>query len=181
MCEQFHVTAIVQTISILQKTVMTLQCLCVFVTLSLALCPCQLFMCALWLLLQLAVALLYWDLPPAESSELQAVVRPKQRDDDGEEEEPLMGAEEELADTYGAVIVDPQQPDTQCSPEHRSSSPPSPSSLKAEAPDPFEDFSIRKGRLGGSSSLCLRGKERVVFYLYCCWFLRDTGCQECEV
>ncbi|XP_062371574.1 major facilitator superfamily domain-containing protein 8 isoform X2 [Sardina pilchardus] len=110
-----------------------------------------LFMCGMWLLLQLAVALLYWDLSPAESSELQTVVRPKQQQqqqqaDDGEEEEPLMGAEEEPADTYGAVIVDPQQEsEAQCSPGRLSPPPPSsPASPKAEEPDPFEDFSARK-------------------------------------
>ncbi|XP_041946475.1 major facilitator superfamily domain-containing protein 8 [Alosa sapidissima] len=103
-----------------------------------------LFMCGMWLLLQLAVALLYWDLPPTESSELQTVVRPKQRGDEEEEEEPLMGAEEEPSDTYGAVIIDPEQSETRCSPRRLSPPPPSPASPKAEEPDPFEDFSARK-------------------------------------
>ncbi|KAL2097217.1 hypothetical protein ACEWY4_006424 [Coilia grayii] len=101
------------------------------------------FMCAMWLLLQLVVALLYWDLPPAESSELQTVVRQKQQQD-GEEEEPLMGAEE-LADAYGAH--DPEQSETQLSPERLSPSPPPPSpteEMPHTPPDPFEDFSARK-------------------------------------
>ena len=131
-------------------------------------------MCAMWLLLQLVVALLYWDLPPAESSELQTVVRQKQRDDE-EEEEPLMGADE-LEDTYGAVIVDPQQSETQLSSERLSPSPspPPPGLPPAETlhppPDPFEDFSAKKGRLEGSSLRLFSGNERVVFYLFRCWF-----------
>ncbi|XP_063076510.1 uncharacterized protein mfsd8l2 isoform X2 [Engraulis encrasicolus] len=124
-----------------------------------------LFMCVMWLLLQLVVVFMYWDLPPAESSELQTVVRHKQpkqhpQQDGEEEEEPLMGAEE-LADTYGAVSVDAeaQSEETPFSPERlsssprsRSPSPPPPPSPTEEAPppppntppDPFEDFSIRK-------------------------------------
>ncbi|XP_030631780.1 major facilitator superfamily domain-containing protein 8 [Chanos chanos] len=99
-----------------------------------------LFMCAMWSLLQFAVVLFYWDIPPVDCAELQTVYAEVK-----EEEEPLMGTEDEAAvDTYGSVISEFQSEETQLSPQLPPSPPPSPppNHLRSSTPDdPFENFS----------------------------------------
>ncbi|KAJ8409464.1 hypothetical protein AAFF_G00228650 [Aldrovandia affinis] len=97
-----------------------------------------LFMCFMWLLLQLAVLLMYWDLPPEGTDEEEEEGEEEQEVGE-EEDKPLMGSEEPL-DTYGAVSGD--QPETAVTP-NGNLPPPSPPPGTADA-DPFQNFSARK-------------------------------------
>ncbi|KAM8744620.1 major facilitator superfamily domain-containing protein 8 [Acanthopagrus schlegelii] len=73
-----------------------------------------LFMCLLWILLQLAVLFMYWDLPPLERGKAKESLTSRHReeqnekgfveDEDNEEEKPLMGSQE-LAGSYGSVVT----------------------------------------------------------------------------
>ncbi|XP_029988861.1 uncharacterized protein mfsd8l1 [Sphaeramia orbicularis] len=79
-----------------------------------------LFMCLLWILLQLAVFFMYWDLPPLEKG--NAKHKPKSSassdneqglmenaEEEGDEGKPLMGSQE-LMGSYGSVVTsDPQR------------------------------------------------------------------------
>ncbi|XP_056246974.1 major facilitator superfamily domain-containing protein 8 isoform X1 [Seriola aureovittata] len=60
------------------------------------------FMCLLWMLLQCVVLAMYWDVPPI-SSEGGAVMVEMKREEDDQEEVPLMGSDEEPVHTYRAV------------------------------------------------------------------------------
>ncbi|XP_028830914.1 uncharacterized protein mfsd8l2 isoform X4 [Denticeps clupeoides] len=93
-----------------------------------------LFMCALWLLLELLVFLLYWDLPPPESAELHTLVQRLHDEEEEAEEEPLLMSPEDPMDTYGTVNTDESnaQPET----------PPSPPTPPLTPPDPFQNFSM---------------------------------------
>uniref|UniRef100_H2LYK4 Major facilitator superfamily domain containing 8-like 2 n=1 Tax=Oryzias latipes TaxID=8090 RepID=H2LYK4_ORYLA len=62
------------------------------------------FMCLLWLLLQFVVLALYWDVPPIKSEEEGLRMEMKQEDE--EEEAPLIRGDEQLAHTYRAVNLD---------------------------------------------------------------------------
>lgn len=76
----------------------------------------QLFMCLLWILLQLVVVFMYWDLPPLERGKAkgnltnknkevvdeQGLVEDEEEEDD--EEKPLR-ASQELAASYGSVVT----------------------------------------------------------------------------
>ncbi|XP_053185616.1 major facilitator superfamily domain-containing protein 8 [Scomber japonicus] len=63
------------------------------------------FMCLLWVLLQFAVLAMYWDIPPISSTEGgEVLVEMKQ--EEVEEEMPLMGSDEEPVHTYRAVNSD---------------------------------------------------------------------------
>uniref|UniRef100_A0A8C7X191 Major facilitator superfamily domain containing 8-like 2 n=1 Tax=Oryzias sinensis TaxID=183150 RepID=A0A8C7X191_9TELE len=62
------------------------------------------FMCLLWLLLQFVVLALYWDVPPIKSEEEGLRMEMKQEDE--EEEAPLIRGDEQLAHTYRAVNSD---------------------------------------------------------------------------
>ncbi|XP_063058007.1 uncharacterized protein LOC134451455 [Engraulis encrasicolus] len=94
-----------------------------------------LFMCFMWLLLQVAVMVMYWDIPPQQEmtnhSEARAVVVETERDGDGdgeegeedgkgddndddvligdEEDKPLVGTQESLG-TYGTLPSEPSRP-----------------------------------------------------------------------
>ncbi|CAG5896986.1 unnamed protein product [Menidia menidia] len=70
------------------------------------------FMCLLWVLVQFVVLAMYWDLPPV-SSEGGAIMM-ETKEEEGEEA-PLMGSDEEMAQTYRAVNSD--QVETSTSPE----------------------------------------------------------------
>ncbi|XP_041863205.1 major facilitator superfamily domain-containing protein 8 isoform X2 [Melanotaenia boesemani] len=73
-----------------------------------------LFMCLLWILLQLAVVFMYWDLPPLERRKTNDSLAHSREDDvqvfgedeeEGDEEaKPLMGSQE-LVGSYGSVVV----------------------------------------------------------------------------
>ncbi|XP_069558361.1 major facilitator superfamily domain-containing protein 8 [Brachyistius frenatus] len=87
-----------------------------------------LFMCLLWILLQLAVGFMYWDLPPLEKGKANGRLRSKDGEEENkqglgmeieeesdEEEKPLMGSEE-LMGSYGSLV-------TSSSPGNRASNP----------------------------------------------------------
>ncbi|XP_062280460.1 major facilitator superfamily domain-containing protein 8 [Scomber scombrus] len=75
-----------------------------------------LFMCLLWILLQLAVVFMYWDLPPPERVKAKESSTSKSSEEENErglvedeeegddEEKPLM-ASQELAGSYGSVVT----------------------------------------------------------------------------
>ncbi|XP_031715172.1 uncharacterized protein mfsd8l1 isoform X1 [Anarrhichthys ocellatus] len=73
-----------------------------------------LFMCLLWTLLQVAVILMYWDLPPLEKGKAKKSLTSQSREeveedrglveDDNDEEKPLMGSQE-LGGSYGTVVT----------------------------------------------------------------------------
>uniref|UniRef100_A0A671Q7U3 Major facilitator superfamily domain-containing protein 8-like n=1 Tax=Sinocyclocheilus anshuiensis TaxID=1608454 RepID=A0A671Q7U3_9TELE len=85
-----------------------------------------LFMCGMWVLMQFAVMVLYWDIPPLDSFPEQHMPLREVR---GEEDEPLMSLEDEhmaaAEDSYGSVS--PEQTETQLSSELPPSPPDSPS------------------------------------------------------
>uniref|UniRef100_A0A672PVY5 Major facilitator superfamily domain-containing protein 8-like n=1 Tax=Sinocyclocheilus grahami TaxID=75366 RepID=A0A672PVY5_SINGR len=87
-----------------------------------------LFMCGMWVLMQFAVMVLYWDIPPLDSFPEQQMPLREVR---GEEDEPLMSLEDEhmaaAEDSYGSVS--PEQTETQLSSE-LPPSPPDSSGLK---------------------------------------------------
>uniref|UniRef100_A0A3Q4B1B3 Major facilitator superfamily (MFS) profile domain-containing protein n=1 Tax=Mola mola TaxID=94237 RepID=A0A3Q4B1B3_MOLML len=73
----------------------------------------QLFMCMLWLLLQLVVIFMYWDLPPQERGKAKDSVNQHITDaehkkglteEDDDEEKPLMRSQE-LVGSYGTVVT----------------------------------------------------------------------------
>ncbi|XP_076583307.1 major facilitator superfamily domain-containing protein 8 [Chaetodon auriga] len=72
-----------------------------------------LFMCLLWILLQLAVVFMYWDLPPLERGKAKESLASQSREEkneegpeeeDNDEEKPLMGSQE-LVGSYGSVVA----------------------------------------------------------------------------
>ncbi|CAK6952230.1 major facilitator superfamily domain-containing protein 8 [Scomber scombrus] len=63
------------------------------------------FMCLLWVLLQFAVLAMYWDIPSISSKEEGAVIV-EMKQEEVEEEMPLMGSDEEPVHTYRAVNSD---------------------------------------------------------------------------
>ncbi|XP_041791154.1 major facilitator superfamily domain-containing protein 8 [Chelmon rostratus] len=72
-----------------------------------------LFMCFLWILLQLAVVFMYWDLPPLERGKSKESSTSHSREEkneegpveeDNDEEKPLMGSQE-LVGSYGSVVA----------------------------------------------------------------------------
>lgn len=77
-------------------------------------CLLQLFMCVLWILLQVAVVFMYWDLPPLEKRRAndgpklnrgKTTQGPLDDEDEGEEEvKPLMSSHE-LVGSYGSVVT----------------------------------------------------------------------------
>ncbi|KTG01952.1 hypothetical protein cypCar_00009094 [Cyprinus carpio] len=96
-----------------------------------------LFMCGMWVLMQFAVMVLYWDIPPLDSFPEQHMLLREVR---GEEDEPLMSLEDEhmaaAEDSYGSFT--PEQTETRLSSELPPSPPDSPS---LDTSDPFENFS----------------------------------------
>uniref|UniRef100_A0A8C1TBZ4 Si:ch211-38m6.6 n=1 Tax=Cyprinus carpio TaxID=7962 RepID=A0A8C1TBZ4_CYPCA len=100
-----------------------------------------LFMCGMWVLMQFAVMVLYWDIPPLDSFPEQHMLLREVR---GEEDEPLMSLEDEhmaaAEDSYGSFT--PEQTETRLSSELPPSPPDSPS---LDTSDPFENFSASQG------------------------------------
>lgn len=96
----------------------------------------QIFMCLLWLLLQFVVLALYWDVPPIKSEEEGLRMEMKQEDE--EEEAPLIRGDEQLAHTYRAVNLD------QLGDSSSSSSLSETHSLHGVA-NPFKNFSASRG------------------------------------
>uniref|UniRef100_A0A665X3M1 Major facilitator superfamily domain-containing protein 8-like n=1 Tax=Echeneis naucrates TaxID=173247 RepID=A0A665X3M1_ECHNA len=102
-----------------------------------------LFMCLLWILLQLVVLFMYWDLPP--------LVRRKKQDgltNKSEEEEKERGSQE-LAGSYGSVVTSsPSRDDVTATSNamltHLSPPPSPPPSETHESSGPFKNFSISR-------------------------------------
>ncbi|XP_051231896.1 uncharacterized protein mfsd8l1 [Dicentrarchus labrax] len=116
-----------------------------------------LFMCLLWILLQLAVVFMYWDLPPLEKGKAKENSKSRSREEeseqglveeDNEEEKPLM-VSQELVGSYGSVVT--SSPPTHRTPAASNAtlnhiSPPlSPvPSESHESSSPFKNFSISR-------------------------------------
>lgn len=97
-------------------------------------------MCLLWVLLQFVVLAMYWDVPPISSTEGGAAMVEMKQDED-EEEVPLMGSDEEPVHTYRAVISDQLETSTssEMQPFHGAST----------VSNPFKNFSASRGERGG--------------------------------
>lgn len=117
-----------------------------------------LFMCLLWILLQLAVVFMYWDLPPLERGKTKGSLRSQNRgeeeseeglvEEDNDEEKPLM-VSQELLGSYGSVMTSsPPVPNTAATSdatENHISSPQSPVPPESNEPSsPFTKFSISR-------------------------------------
>uniref|UniRef100_A0A673AFA7 Si:ch211-38m6.6 n=1 Tax=Sphaeramia orbicularis TaxID=375764 RepID=A0A673AFA7_9TELE len=87
------------------------------------------FMCLLWVLLQFVVLVMYWDVPPISSTEGGTVLVDMKQEED-EEEVPLMGSDDEPANTYRAVNSDLSE--TSITSENQSA---------AATSNPFKNFS----------------------------------------
>uniref|UniRef100_A0A3Q2ZPP2 Major facilitator superfamily domain containing 8-like 2 n=1 Tax=Kryptolebias marmoratus TaxID=37003 RepID=A0A3Q2ZPP2_KRYMA len=89
------------------------------------------FMCLLWVLLQFVVLATFWDVLPTSSEEGAIMMEVKQEDD--EEEVPLMGSDEEPVHTYRAVDSDQLEtsPSSETEPVHK-------------AQNPFKNFSASR-------------------------------------
>ncbi|KAG7329714.1 hypothetical protein KOW79_005936 [Hemibagrus wyckioides] len=101
-----------------------------------------LFMCAMWLLLQLAVVLLYWDVPPLDSMpEQYTALRPIRE----EEERPLVGSQSEggtPGSGYYAMVLSDQAEtplSEELEPSEAGATPASDSARSLD--DPFQHFS----------------------------------------
>lgn len=108
-------------------------------TSSFALYLFQLFMCTMWLVLQLAVVVLYWDVPPLDSvPEMHTALHCVRE----EEERPLVCSQGDdstpVSGSYTMVLSD--QTETQLS-EDLAPASDSPHSLD----DPFENFNASQG------------------------------------
>uniref|UniRef100_A0A7N6B662 Major facilitator superfamily (MFS) profile domain-containing protein n=1 Tax=Anabas testudineus TaxID=64144 RepID=A0A7N6B662_ANATE len=100
-----------------------------------------LFMCLLWILLQLAVVLMYWDLPRPERMKAQ-------ESEENDEGKPLMGSQE-LGGSYGSVVTpNPLRNHNSAASSatlNQISPPPTPPpSETLESPSPFKNFSISR-------------------------------------
>ncbi|XP_019954032.2 major facilitator superfamily domain-containing protein 8 [Paralichthys olivaceus] len=119
-----------------------------------------LFMCLMWILLQLVVVFMYWDLPPLERKKVQESSTSKSRDEDSEPElvedkeedndegKPLM-ASQELVGSYGSVVTPNDKRNDFSAASNSSlnqiSPPPSPPPSEIrESSSPFKDFSMSR-------------------------------------
>ncbi|XP_040896496.1 uncharacterized protein mfsd8l1 [Toxotes jaculatrix] len=119
-----------------------------------------LFMCLLWILLQLAVIFMYWDLPPLEKRKAQESLTRKSgeeeneqgpmedEEEDNEEGKPLMRSQE-LVGSYGSVVTpNPLRNSISAASNatlNHISPPPSPlPSETHESSSPFKNFSISR-------------------------------------
>lgn len=122
----------------------------------------QLFMCLLWILLQLAVVFMYWDLPPLERRKAQESSVSKsgeeenergimeEEEEDNDEGKPLMRSHE-LVGSYGSVVtLNPSRNNISAASNatlNNISPHPSPRPSGAyESSSPFKNFSISRGR-----------------------------------
>lgn len=116
-----------------------------------------LFMCLLWILLQLVVIFMYWDLPPLERLKPKETSTSNNREEESEqeiveegndEEKPLIGSQE-LAGSYGSVVISSPAENHSCSVSSASLNHVSPH-LSHESPEPhessspFKNFSISR-------------------------------------
>ncbi|XP_022607959.1 uncharacterized protein LOC111226897 [Seriola dumerili] len=119
-----------------------------------------LFMCLLWILLQLVVVFMYWDLPPLERRKAQESSTSKSgeeeneqglvedEEEDNDEGKPLMRSQE-LVGSYGSVVT-PNPSGNNISAASNAtlnhiSPPPSPTpSDTQESSSPFKNFSISR-------------------------------------
>lgn len=120
--------------------------------------PLQLFMCLLWILLQLAVVFMYWDLLPLErgKSKESSTNQSREEEDeqqhveeDDDEEKPLMGSQEVLG-SYGSVVASNtptyHSPAASNATLNHISPPASPVPPDSHEPSsPFKNFSISRG------------------------------------
>lgn len=113
----------------------------------------QLFMCAMWLVLQLVVVLLYWDVPPLDSVPEMHTALQRLKE---EEERPLVcsRAEDGTPGSGSYTMVLSDETETQLSdelgpseagatPSEAGATPSSDSPRSTD--DPFEDFSASQG------------------------------------
>lgn len=115
-----------------------------------------LFMCALWILLQLAVVFMYWDLPPLEKNkakvkqangtcENEPITTEDNEDneDNNDEAQPLMYSQE-VHGSYGSVVT-PSSSDNHISANaNHVSQPSSPTAETQESSNPFTNFSLSR-------------------------------------
>ncbi|XP_070688672.1 major facilitator superfamily domain-containing protein 8 [Pempheris klunzingeri] len=112
-----------------------------------------LFMCLLWILLQLAVVFMYWDLPSPERGKAKEGLPSQCREEESEqglveedtdEEKPLMGSQE-LAASYGSVVTANHTPAASDATSNHITPPSSPVPPDAhESSSPFKNFSISR-------------------------------------
>lgn len=108
-------------------------------------------MCFLWMLLQLVVLFMYWDLPPRGALQREEQETKQEEEEEGkdEEEKPLVA--QDIQESYGSI----QTADILELPQHSPSLPngnldqPSPS----RSTSPFHSFSASRGG-PGSLSVC---------------------------
>lgn len=122
-------------------------------------------MCLLWILLQLAVVFMYWDLPPLERGKAKESFTSKSREvenkqglvedeEEGDDEgKPLMGSQE-LAGSYGSVVTPNPTRNHTCAVSNATlndiSPPLSPVPPEShESSTPFKNFSVTRGRCLG--------------------------------
>ncbi|XP_041648099.1 uncharacterized protein mfsd8l1 [Cheilinus undulatus] len=116
-----------------------------------------LFMCLLWLLLQLVVIFMYWDLPPLDrgKANVNSTSHNKEEEseqglaeDENDEEKPLMHSQE-LMGSYGSVVTSNSQLNNNCAVSSATlnhiSPPLSPEPTEPnESSNPFKNFSISR-------------------------------------
>lgn len=110
-----------------------------------------LFMCLLWILLQLAVLFMYWDLPPLERGKAKENSTSLSREEglleeENDEEKPLM-VSQELVGSYGSLVSynPPRYPTPAASNATLNHVSPPPSPMPPESHEffsPFNNFSI---------------------------------------
>lgn len=123
---------------------------------------CQIFMCLLWMLLQFVVLAMYWDVPPVSCEGGATMMEMKQ--EEVEEEVPLMGSDEEPVHTYRALNSDQLETSTSSDmqPVHRAS-------------DPFRNFSASRGEPAGLTA-CLEQLQSA----FLCPILQRSGRKRCH-
>lgn len=113
----------------------------------------QLFMCALWILLQFAVVFMYWDLPPLErntakvkqanrTSENEQTTE-ENNEDNNDEAQPLMYSQE-IHSSYGSVVMPNSASDHISANTNHVSQPSSPTTESPESSNPFKHFSLSR-------------------------------------
>ncbi|KAK7889799.1 hypothetical protein WMY93_025359 [Mugilogobius chulae] len=112
-----------------------------------------LFMCALWILLQLAIVFMYWDLPPLEKSNTKArqtnrssenEQAPKEDNEDrNDEAQPLMQSQE-VHGSYGSVVTPDASNNHNGGSTNPISPPSSPTTESQVSSNPFSNFSLSR-------------------------------------
>ncbi|KAM3876397.1 major facilitator superfamily domain-containing protein 8 [Diretmus argenteus] len=113
-----------------------------------------LFMCLLWILVQVAVVFMYWDIPPLEKGETRessvSGVRevegergPEEEEEEEEDEAKPLMAPHELLGSYGSVVTPNASVVSNGNLPH-ASPPPSPPSSESDDSSPFKNFSMSR-------------------------------------